>query len=63
MYIEETKYPMIPDGLISYLEVSFPDKLPIKEITPFELGLSVGIQTVIRHLKSVKQWSENSEDV
>jgi hypothetical protein len=56
--MEETKYPLIPDGLITYLEEQFPDRVPLGEVTLRELGFEQGIQVVIQHLKEVKKWSE-----
>lgn len=53
-------YPLIPDGLITYLENKFPDKYPTKEISPYQLGYGAGEQGIIQHLKLVKQWSEEN---
>ena len=42
--MEETKYPLIPDGLLFYLKEQFPDKVPMGDVTPRELGFQQGIQ-------------------
>ena len=59
--MEETKYPLVPDGLIAYLETHFPDKIPMGELSPRELGYKQGEQGIIQHLKQVKQWSEDKD--
>jgi hypothetical protein len=56
--MDETKYPLISDGLLLYLKEQFPDKVPMGDITPRELGFEQGIQWVIQHLREVKKWSE-----
>jgi hypothetical protein len=56
--MEETKYPLIPDGLLFYLKEQFPDKVPMGDVTPRELGFQQGIQWLIQHLIEVKKWSE-----
>lgn len=57
---EETKdtYPYVSDGMLKYLKRTFPNQLPSKEVSAFELGQLMGIQYVIQHLEQVKQWSE-----
>ena len=59
--MEQQNYPLIPDALIIYLEKTFPDKYPLKELSQYELGYGAGIQSVIQHLKQVKQWSEEQD--
>ncbi len=59
--MEETKLPLVPDGLITYLETQFPDKVPMGDLSPRELGYKQGEQGIIQHLKQVKQWSEDKD--
>jgi hypothetical protein len=59
--MEETKYPLIPDGLIIYLEQNFPNEIPMGDLSPRELGVKQGEQGLIQHLKQVKQWSEDKD--
>lgn len=56
--MDETKLPLIPDGLILYLEEVYPNEVPMGDISQRELGYKQGIQEVIRHLKQAKKWSE-----
>lgn len=55
----EENYPLIPDGVIAYLEKIFPNKYPTEELTPYQLGYGAGRQGLIEHLKQVKQWGED----
>lgn len=59
--MEETKLPLVSDGLITYLEKQFPDKVPMGDLSPRELGYKQGEQGIIQHLKQVKQWSEDKD--
>ena len=59
--MEETKLPLVPDSLIVYLEKQFPDRVPMGEVSPRELGYKQGEQGIIQHLKQVKQWSEDKD--
>ena len=43
-------YPFISDELIEVLKRDFPNTLPKKELSPFELGKLVGHQEVIEKL-------------
>ena len=61
--MEETKLPLVSDGLLAYLEKTFPNEYPIKEISSYQLGFGAGEQWVIQHLKEVKKWSEEDKDV
>ena len=51
-------YPSISDKLIECLERDFPDKLPTKCITEYELGVLIGEQKVINKLKFEKEYIE-----
>lgn len=44
-------YPPISDILIERLSLDFPDCLPRKEVTSYELGFLAGQQSVIDKLK------------
>ena len=61
--MEETKYPFVSNGLIAYLEKTFPNEYPTKEISTYQLGFGAGEQSIIQHLKQVKKWSEEDKDV
>lgn len=54
----DNTYPIISDKLIECLERDYPNQLPENEISPFELGKQIGIQTVIKKLKIEKQFNE-----
>ena len=43
--------PTIPPALLDYLQGAFPDTLPSSPVSPVELGILIGHQVVIRHLK------------
>lgn len=45
------RYPQIPDSLIECLYRDFPNILPRKELTPFELGRLIGQQDIIDKIK------------
>lgn len=49
--------------LIRWLEESFPNRLPYKEINSFELGILVGQQQLIEKLKLKLELEEKIEDV
>ena len=51
-------YPNISDKLIECLESTFPNKLPLKQISEFELGVLIGQQRVIDQLKIEKEYQE-----
>ena len=53
--MEETKYPFVSNGLIAYLEKTFPNEYPTKEISTYQLGFGAGEQWIIQHLKQVKK--------
>jgi hypothetical protein len=46
------------ERLLFYLKEQFPDKVPMGDVTPRELGFQQGIQWLIQHLHEVKKWSE-----
>lgn len=52
-------YPIISDALIQVLQRDFPNKLPQKEISAFELGRLLGQQDVINKLIVEKEYNEN----
>lgn len=52
-------YPNISDKLLECLINDFPDNLPRKYLTEFELGVLVGHQEVIDKLKIEKEYNEN----
>ena len=54
-------YPEISDRLIECLKEDFPDRLPRKFKSVYELGILVGQQQVIDKLLSEKMFSEESE--
>lgn len=54
-------YPFVSDELIMKLKDDFPNQLPKKEITPFELGKLVGQQEVIDKLIVEQQITEGKD--
>ena len=50
----ENYYPLITDKLLQALERDFPNELPKKQISEFELGVLIGHQQVIDKLKFEK---------
>ena len=54
----EQIYPKISNKLIECLEIDFPDVLPRREISAFELGKRVGQQEVIDKLRNEKIYNE-----
>lgn len=44
---------MLLEELLEMLKVKYPDKLPSKELTNYELGKLIGQQEVIKYLYSV----------
>lgn len=56
---EDIIYPYIEDSLIQALELTYPNVLPTKEVSPYELGILVGEQRVIAKLKYEKSFLEN----
>lgn len=55
-------YPIITDKLIECLELTFPDKIPRKQISEYEFGRLAGIQEVIDKLKAEKRFMEEEID-
>ena len=55
---ENINFPPISDKLIESLEKIFPDKLPLKQVSDFELGVLIGQQKVISKLKVEKENQE-----
>lgn len=53
-------YPYIPYDIVDYFIKVFPDNLPSKEVGVFELGRLIGQQDVIKQIKTVHKWSEES---
>lgn len=46
------KFPVVPDDLLTALEKAFPDKAPRDpEITPTQVGVSIGQQNVLDFLR------------
>lgn len=56
---ETEQLPYVPDGVITYLERTFPNTIPLKEQSMFQYGRLAGIEEVKQHLQQVKIWSEN----
>lgn len=56
---EEIIFPYIEDNLIKALELTYPNTLPTKEISPYELGILIGQQRVIDKLKYEKSYLDN----
>lgn len=54
-------YPFVSDELIMKLKDDFPNQLPKKEITPFELGKLIGQQEVIDKLIVEQQITEGKD--
>lgn len=48
---KQLNYPPVSDILIQCLNRDFPDKIPRKEITLYELGFLAGQQSIIDKLK------------
>lgn len=45
--------PKVPSGFLTVLQQAFPDKLPRKEVSPFEQGRLLGQQEVIDKLTTL----------
>ena len=56
-----TNYPFISDDLIRVLRRDFPNELPRKEISPFELGKLIGHIEVIEKLITEQQINEGKD--
>ena len=54
----EQIYPKISNKLIECLEIDFPDVLPRREISAFELGKRIGQKEVINKLRNEKIYNE-----
>lgn len=54
------KDPPVSDALLDWLDEVYPDRLPGEEVSPFDLGVLVGRQQVIKRLRkaSVKNLSD-----
>ena len=61
IYNYPSYYPHISDKVIKCLQNDFPNQLPKKKITEFELGVLVGNQQVIDKLIFEKERSENRD--
>lgn len=48
---ERLRYPPIPESLIECLYRDFPNTLPRRELSTFELGRLIGQQDIIEKLK------------
>jgi len=48
------EFPSISLELLEYLRFSFPNTLPIEEVSSFELGKLVGIQNLINHIVMIR---------
>ena len=57
--ITNLDYPSISDKLIECLERDYPNVLPNKYISEFELGIKIGEQNVIKKLKFEKGYNEH----
>lgn len=55
-----SNYPIITDELINCLFKDFPNQLPEKEISEFELGRLIGQQDIINKLIREKEYNENN---
>ena len=62
-YFKNDGYPVISNRLLDCLKFDFPDSLPRKNISEYELGVLVGQQQVIDKLISEKNFMEGVEDV
>lgn len=49
--MKEDLYPEFSDQLIKRLVNDFPDRLPDKQISDFDLGFKIGQQSIIKKLK------------
>lgn len=61
--MDETKYklyPIISNKLIKRLKEDYPNKLPDKQVSDFELGRLVGRQDIIDKLVHEKEYSESN---
>lgn len=47
--------------IVQFLDKKFPDQLPIKEISSYELGVLVGQQQVIKDLKAKLKYELEQE--
>lgn len=56
-----TNYPFISDELIMVLQRDFPNKLPMRELSSFELGKLVGHAEVIEKLITEQQINEGKD--
>lgn len=58
--LKDELYPIISDCLIEKLRRDFPNILPEKEISQFELGRLIGRQDVIGKLVTEKEYQEKA---
>lgn len=56
--MDKNNYPAISDELINVLKRDFPNQLPQKEISLFELGRLLGQQNVVDKLIFEKEYNE-----
>ena len=45
--------PPLTEGLIKFLEETYPDSLPRKQVSDFELGFLIGQRGVVDYLKQL----------
>lgn len=57
--IHNYDYPVITNELIECLQRDFPDKIPRKQLSEFELGKLVGHQEVVDKLIVEKEYNED----
>lgn len=50
--------PPIHEGLLKFLEQTYPDTLPRTQLTGFELGILIGQRDVVEHLRSIYEQEE-----
>ena len=51
MEIEEQQLPTTIEGLIEWLEETYPDKIVTRELSPYEQGYQNGVINLIRTLR------------
>ncbi len=56
----QINYPAISDALIEVLKRDYPNTLPKKEVSPFELGRLIGQQEVVDKLIFEKEFNEKN---
>ena len=49
---------LVETNIVTNLEEAYPNRLPYKEVSPFELGRLIGHQEVVNHIKERLRYEE-----